>query len=121
LTGLKDGRFSMPDRLAEFLELAGSVSRSYKTALSEEKRDLLKILTSNREVDGRNVVLTLTQPFALIAQRGENSHGAPYRDTPRTLDSLLHKLIKWLKENPAAEMAVGLDSHDSTEEPSNKK
>jgi site-specific DNA recombinase len=127
LGALKGGRFSLPDRLAEFLELAESVSGSYKTALSEEKRDLLKIVTSNREVDGKNVVLTLTQPFALIAQRCENSHGAPYRDTPRTLDSLLHNLSSWLKQNPTPQNPAAtsdpddnVDSQDSTK-PTNEK
>ena len=49
----------MPDILAEFLGLAGSVYLTYKMVLPEEKPDLLKIVTSNRLVDGENLVINL--------------------------------------------------------------
>jgi site-specific DNA recombinase len=50
LTQIKSGADSVPDRLAEFLELAGSAYLSYKMGFLKEKRDLLKTVTSNREV-----------------------------------------------------------------------
>ncbi len=121
LAAFRDGRSSTPDRLAEFLELAGSLCSSYESAFPEEKRDLLRTVTSNREVDGKNIVLTMAEPFAFIAERAENAHGAPQRDTPRTLDPLIEKLDIWLKQNPAARFEVGSSSHDSVEKPPNKR
>jgi hypothetical protein len=43
-------------KLAEFLELAKTASLSYQSANLYEKRDLLKSVTSNLEVDRKNVV-----------------------------------------------------------------
>lgn len=91
---------SLEDRLNEFLELAGSALIKYKMGLPEEKRDLLKIVTSNRRVEGKNVELMLAQPFLEVAKRSENSYSPPYRDTPRTLDRLLDDLIQWFKIHP---------------------
>ena len=60
---LRDGVQRLPDRLIEFLELAGSAYFQYKMGLTEEKRDLLKIVTSNRIVNGKKLDLTLSLPF----------------------------------------------------------
>jgi hypothetical protein len=97
---LKAGALSIPDRLSEFLELAKSAYLSYKLGFPEEKRDLVKILTSNREVDGKNVAFTLAIPFNEVANRPKNSNGGPYRDIPRTLGPLVDKLIEHFKTKP---------------------
>ena len=93
---LKRNSQLVPDRLAEFLELAESAYLTYKTALPEEKRDLLKIVTSNRLVAGRSVAITLSSPFSEVANRFQNSHGGPYRDIPRTSERLLRNLTSLL-------------------------
>ena len=77
LAELRENLRSVPDRLAEFLEPAGSAYLSYKMGLPEKKRDLLKIVTSNREVYARNVSLRLSLPFNEVANRFQNSNGAP--------------------------------------------
>lgn len=100
LAQLKENSRSIPDQLAEFLELAGSAYLKYKMGLPEEKRDLLKIVTSNREVYGKNVDLRLSLPFSEVANRFQNTNGAPYRDIPRTWDRLIRKLVKFFKNNP---------------------
>jgi DNA invertase Pin-like site-specific DNA recombinase len=92
----------VPARLQKFLELAGDAYLLYKTALPEEKRDFLKIITSNRQASGRNVDITLAAPFDQVANRNKITYGAPYRDVPRTLDALLDNLTAWFKANPAA-------------------
>jgi site-specific DNA recombinase len=109
LTTLSQEKRTMPDRVAEFFELAESAYSLYKSALPEEKRDLLKTVTSNREVEGKNVEFTLTLPFSKLANRSENSNGAPYRDTLRTLDQILHKLITYFKDNPAPQLNTELE------------
>jgi DNA invertase Pin-like site-specific DNA recombinase len=81
-----------PDRLAEFLELAGSAWLSYRTGIPEEKRDLVKKLTSNREVDGKDVVVDLYSPFKEVANRASVPSGDSEPDIPRTCDKILSML-----------------------------
>jgi DNA invertase Pin-like site-specific DNA recombinase len=102
IAGLEADHGSVPDRLAEFLELAGTVCFQYRMALPEEKRDLLQMVTSNRRVNGRNVELTLSLPFSEVANRYENSNGAPYRGRHRTLDLLLERLIAYFENEVPA-------------------
>ena len=78
-----------PDRLEKFLELAGDAWLSHELASPEEKRELVKILTSNRVVTGKNVELKPSVPFQAIANRFENSSCDPERAIPRTWDRLL--------------------------------
>ena len=94
--GQKDGNALV--RLERFLELAKSASVLYKQALPEEKRDLLRKLTSNLRVAGKNVDVELTIPARLIANREKNSCCTPERGVPRTaahleLDGMLEKLF----------------------------
>lgn len=102
LAGLRNGSQSVPDELAQFLELLKSAYLQYEMGLPDEKRDLLKILTSNRLVDGKNVEFELALPFNEVANRFEDSNTPPYRDTPRTLDRLFLKLVKVFKHKLAA-------------------
>lgn len=99
LTALNDQGRALPDRLAEFLELAGSAWLSYKTANPEEKRDLLKIVTSNRALDLKHLELELSIPFSEVANRDITLYGDPHRDIPRIVDRLLLKILGWLKTN----------------------
>jgi len=99
LAYIRDEAASVPDRVAEFLELAGSAYFQYKIALPEEKRDLLKIVTSNRMVKRKQLDILLSIPFRGVAKRSPNSNSTPYRDRPRTLDKMLRKIIDWAKIN----------------------
>ncbi len=90
---------SIPDRLAEFLELADSAYLQYYFALPEEKRDMVKNITSNRTVEGKKLSITLSSPFSEVANRFQNSNGAPYRDIPRTWDTLLAHLVEIFRSN----------------------
>lgn len=80
------------DRLEQFLELAGTASRLYKSALGHEKRELLKSITSNLCVDGKTLVIVYRLPFQTIANRFQTLNGDPYRDVPRTVDALIQGL-----------------------------
>jgi site-specific DNA recombinase len=102
------------DRLSKFLELAGDAYLLYQTSLPTEKRDLLKIVTSNRTVTDKNVAVALKTPFSDVANRYISSNGRAYRDRPRTLEALLHTLMAWFAANPTAsfEMAATLSNHD---------
>jgi len=76
----------LPDRIAEFFELAASAYVGYKTALPDEKRDLLRILTSNRRAKRNTLEITLSPPFQAVADRGSVTNGGPQRDRLRTLE-----------------------------------
>lgn len=78
-----------PDKLEKFLELAGNALLSHQLALSEEKREMLKILTSNRLVTGKKLELEPSLPFQEIANRWENDDCSQRQDIPRTWDRLL--------------------------------
>ncbi|TAL02834.1 MAG: recombinase family protein [Verrucomicrobia bacterium] len=82
------------DRLEKFLELAGNASLSHELASPEEKREMVEILTSNRQVTGKSVALKPSIPFQEIANRFENATCAPERAIPRTWDRLLTTLTK---------------------------
>jgi len=92
---------TLPNRVAEFFELAGSAYSLFKSASPDEKRDLLKVITSNRKAEGKRVEFTLSLPFDELANRQQNSNGVPYRGRLRTLDRLFSKLTTYFEQNPA--------------------
>ena len=69
LARLKEKDQSGPDQLARFLELAGSVNLRYQLGIVEEKRELLQIITSNRQVGGKKLDFMLSLPFQEVANR----------------------------------------------------
>src|SRR4029077_4240617 len=77
------------NRVDEFLELAGNAWLSYKTEIPEERRDLLKVITSNREGHGKNLVIKLSFPFSEVANRLSTTDCDPHREIPRIWDRLL--------------------------------
>ena len=93
--------------ISKNLELLGSLLASYKSASVEQKRQLLKILTSNRQVDGKNPLFTMKTPYwALI-----NSHSVlqcdHHRDQARIICS--HCQFKLKKIN-----TVNIDQYINT-------
>ena len=110
LNTVESNHASIPERLQEFLELAGNAYFLYKSAFPEERRDLLKLITSNRVVDGKNVDFTLALPFSFVADRIENLNSSPNRDTPRTLTQLFDHLVKWFTDYGATEPGIRISS-----------
>lgn len=94
-------------RLEKFLELGRTASLLYKEGLPEEKRDLVKKLTSNLTVTQKNVSAALTIPAQLIANREKNACSALERgrprtgDEPRTIEGVLEELFKHFLKEPA--------------------
>jgi len=84
----------LPDRLERFLELAGNAWLSYQMSLPEEKREMIKILTSNRKVAGKKLELKPSIPFQEVANRFENDDCSQHQDIPRTWDQILTTLTK---------------------------
>jgi DNA invertase Pin-like site-specific DNA recombinase len=82
------------DSLEKILELASRASLTHRLAEPDEKREILKIVTSNRKVCGKKLELEPSFPFGEIANRFKNAHCDPYRDIPRTWDPILESLTQ---------------------------
>lgn len=89
---------SLIDQIIEYLELCKMASQSYMIATLPEKREMLQIITSNRFVDRKNVVVKLSMPFSIIAEREALPCGDPFRGIPRTWRVICAELVKYLKE-----------------------
>jgi hypothetical protein len=87
----RNGR-ATPTKLEQFLELAGKAELSHAIALPEERRDMLKIFTSNRWVEGKNVDFKPSLPFQEIVNRPELTCCDQQQDIPRTWDRIFDTL-----------------------------
>jgi len=92
LASLSHNGSATPSKLGEFLELAGSARLSHAVALPEERRDMVKIFTSNRLVDGKKVEFKPSLPFQEIVNRPELTYCDQQQDIPRTWDKILDAL-----------------------------
>jgi hypothetical protein len=93
LNDLKTGRRSIPDEVEKFIELAGSAYSLYQTPITEKKRRLLKIVTSNCSAGEENLEFAYAIPFLQIANREKSNDGRPSKVVYRTLDALLTSLV----------------------------
>jgi hypothetical protein len=96
---------SLPDRLVEFFELVEKAPLLYEMGFPEEKRDLLKLLTSNRLIGPNEVVVAPSAPFEYLAKSAGVTSGGPTRGRLRTkkCDSTLTKIVDWIRANPESE------------------
>ncbi|MGI8467315.1 MAG: recombinase family protein [Pyrinomonadaceae bacterium] len=78
----------------QFLELVNCAYLSYKWGNEEEKRDLVKSVTSNFFIREKSVLIKLNLPFEAVASRTSEPGGGAYRVAPRTLASLVDRLIQ---------------------------
>jgi site-specific DNA recombinase len=101
LLRLETGQDDSLARLDEFLELIKSASNLYKMALSEEKRDFVKKLTSNLTVDHKNVMVTLKNAAQVISSRDNFTCSSPDRGVHRTWEPILNQLVEHFKNEPA--------------------
>jgi hypothetical protein len=81
-----------PTKLDKFLELAGSAGLSHAIALPEERRDMVKIFTSNRFANGKKVDFKPSLPFQEIVNRPNFDYCDQRQDIPRTWDKILDTL-----------------------------
>lgn len=72
------------EELRVYLELARTALLSYELGSVEEKRDLLREVTSNWCVDGKKVSVELRSPYREIAARNEILFCGEQRTVPRT-------------------------------------
>lgn len=110
------------EKIGKFLELAGTASLSYEMAFPEEKRDLIKTVTSNRIVLGKKLELKPSIPFGVIANRFSFHCGAPERCIPRTWDRILDVLTQLSTQGllPDLSVVAGFQKQDTKDEISKK-
>ena len=103
---IESGEWTLPKRLEEILELAGSAYLHYELANDDEKREFLQETTSNRSVSPNGVEITLLSEYATIAERAISSWCPPHSGTHRTLETLWGKLVDLTSAKIAAEQAA---------------
>jgi DNA invertase Pin-like site-specific DNA recombinase len=83
-----------PGDLEKFLELAGSALLSYRMGIPEEKREIVKLVTSNRVVSDKSLYLEPSIAFRELANCLKTTPCGPKRGIPRTWNRLLSILAK---------------------------
>ena len=91
---LEAGNDAALTRLEEYLELVQTASNLQKMSLPQEKRTLVKKLTSNLALGPERAVITLRNAAQLIANRSQLLCSSPNRGVPRTWDTILETLAK---------------------------
>jgi len=104
--------------LEKNLELAGNALLSHQMALPEEKREMLKIITSNRRVNGKKLEIKPSFPFDEVAKRSEKIKCSLQQDIPRTLESILSILTA---ENPQGQLPDFSSAADCDEDDNGKE
>ena len=101
LTKVKTQRQGEPEELRNLVVFAGSVYGVYKSALPAEKRELLRIVSPNRELDRKKLVFMPHLAFGEIKKRNAVQLGADDRESIRiTWERLLPKLVRILAVHP---------------------
>lgn len=86
-------------RLEGFLELVKRAPIAYKNGNPDEKRSLVKELTSNLTVIAKTVSVTPDPSIALLMNRRKVSYSSPSRGIPRTWNRILGRLLAMFRED----------------------
>ena len=76
------------EKATERLELLKSLYLSYIKGSTDQKREIIEKLCSNRQTSGKNVYIELKSPFKELSKFLEWNHGTPPRTTSRSLEYL---------------------------------
>lgn len=95
LNALDTDQSDITKKIEQFLELVNSAYSSYKLANLVEKRELIKVITSNSVANGKSVIFKLKIPFQIVAERPKFPGGGPQRRKDRTLSALLSQLAEY--------------------------
>src|SRR5262249_12518104 len=101
-----------PADMRFYLELAQRPSLLYKVALPDDKRDLVRILTSNRSVRARTPRFQLAIPFSDLSSSPKSHSGSPSCNTPRTrrrIRTLVDGWVEGLKPTSAKDAETRKD------------
>lgn len=76
-------------RARKILELAKSPIIAYEKGIPDERVRLLRSLTSNLQIDKKNLIVSMKSPFHELANREDFTKCAHIRDKPRNMNSTL--------------------------------
>lgn len=69
-------------KVQKFLELLKNLKNSFEIGIHQEKRNIMKYITSNFTIEGKKLGITMNLPFSVLANRTCISSGDHLRDTP---------------------------------------
>lgn len=99
------------------VELARNPAALYAAADRDEKRRLLRIITSNRLVNGKDVEIAIAEPFSTLARARVIDLCALQRVRSRTLRDLSRQVFEWMRaNNDRVEELLALFTPDSDPE-----
>ena len=79
LTNLNNESTALFSKINEIFELCENLLNTYDFGVLEEKREILKNITSNFEAKGKGVVFSMLSPFYLLSNRDDLLKCAPRR------------------------------------------
>jgi len=91
---MKQTPAGMATTLRKFLELAGSAYSLYRIANADQKRRLLKTVSSNLTAREKTLDFSYLEPFRTVALRKDAQHSTPSKGLARTCDDLIAALMK---------------------------
>jgi site-specific DNA recombinase len=112
LNRLKDPQIFVPDTIQIFLELAGSPYSLYQSTMTDKKRRLLNIITSNFSASPECLDFAYAVPFDEVAEREKSIDGRPSKVVHRTLDKLLASLATKMEAMHSVTTALEPESSD---------
>lgn len=77
----------------EFLELLKTASLSYKLGTPSEKRELVQIIFSNCEAEGKSLKIKMKKPFQTVLDRDRFPVGRPQQAAPRNIVAWIRKVL----------------------------
>jgi DNA invertase Pin-like site-specific DNA recombinase len=75
------------EEIRKTLELCYNLLKFYNSAILEEKRELVKNITSNLTIQGKSVTFKMFTPYEELRNRDILTFGAPQRDNQQTMTS----------------------------------
>ncbi len=115
LERIKQGADEIIKQVEEFLELSNKAYLSYELGEPTEKREMVKITTSNLIAEQKYVLIKLKKPFEMIAERERLPVGSPQLATSRTLKKVWKKLFSYFKEPANSKTPADQKSEDDRE------
>lgn len=81
--GILQDKERLVKRTRKILERAKSLIKSFESAIADEKRKLVQMVTSNLHVEGKKLMVTMRSPFYEFANRYDLTSGEPEQATSR--------------------------------------
>jgi DNA invertase Pin-like site-specific DNA recombinase len=99
LENLDESEHEVIRRVEGIIELVNNAYLSYKLAYSDQRREIVEIITSNLSVENKRLTVKLKSPFEMIHQHRKLADGSPQRATDRTIMALLSQLLSYFENN----------------------